>query len=216
MSTLKPSFPPSSSPSAKEESPSLLALIKALNLIPHIEGGYYAETDRSKESIPSPFPSKMSSTTTGLVPTRPGFHPSVRSLSTTIFYLLTPSGPQGGFHRNSARTVHTLHRGRGSYVIIHADEEGKEKRVESFVVGHDVEKGEKLQWIVDGGKFKASYLLPDEEGGSESQGLLISETVVPGFEFVDHDFLAPEGLVELLGEAKAEELSWLLSPLGKK
>lgn len=112
--------------------------------------------------------------------------------------------------------MHTLHRGRGSYVIIHADEEGKEKRVESFVVGHDVEKGEKLQWIVDGGKFKASYLLPDEEGGSESQGLLISETVVPGFEFVDHDFLAPEGLVELLGEAKAEELSWLLSPLGKK
>ncbi|KAG4440042.1 hypothetical protein IFR05_004492 [Cadophora sp. M221] len=216
MSSLKPSFPPSSSPSAKEEPPSLLALIKALNLIPHIEGGYYAETNRSKESIPSPFPSKTSSTTTGLVPTRPGFDPSLRSLSTTIFYLLTPSGPQGGFHRNSARTVHTLHRGRGRYVIIHADEEGKEKRVESFVVGHDVEKGEKLQWIVDGGKFKASYLLPDEEGGSGSQGLLISETVVPGFEFVDHDFLAPEGLVELLGEEKAEELSWLLSPLGKK
>ncbi|KAH7356789.1 RmlC-like cupin domain-containing protein [Rhexocercosporidium sp. MPI-PUGE-AT-0058] len=217
MSALKPSFPPSTSPSPpKEESLSLKSLIKALNLIPHIEGGYYAETDRAKENIPSPFASKISSTTTGLVPGRPGFDPSLRSLSTTIFYLLTPSGPQGGFHRNASRTVHTLHRGRGRYVIIHADEEGKEKRVESFVVGHDVEKGEKLQWIVDGGKFKASYLLPDEEGGSESRGLLISETVVPGFEFVDHDFLAPEGLVDLLGEKKAGELSWLLSPLGKK
>jgi len=32
--------------------------------------------------------------------------------------------------------------------------------------------------------------LPDEEGGKESQGLLISETVVPGFEFCDHDFLS--------------------------
>ncbi len=212
--TLKPSFP--LLPSPQENSESIQNLIKALDLLPHIEGGYYIETDRAKETIPSPFPSKPSSTTTGLVPQREGFDPSLRNLSTTIFYLLTPSGPQGGFHRNAARTVHTLHRGRGRYVIIHADEVGEGKRVETFVVGQNVEKGEKLQWIVDGGKFKASYLLPDEEGGSESQGLLISETVVPGFEFVDHDFLAPEGLVELLGKEKAAELSWLLSPLGKK
>lgn len=103
-------------------------------------------------------------------------------------------------------------------MIIHADEgeEGAEKRVETFVVGGNVEKGEKLQWIVEGGKFKASFLLPDMEGGEESEGLLISETVVPGFEYVDHDFLAPEGLVELVGKEKAEDLSWLLSPLGKK
>jgi hypothetical protein len=39
--------------------------------------------------------------------------------------------------------------------------------------------------------------------------------VVPGFEFCDHDFLSPGGLRELLGSEKAEELSWLLSPLGK-
>jgi len=101
-------------------------------------------------------------------------------------------------------------------VLIHADEPGQPKRIESFVVGHDVNKGERLQWIVDGGKYKASYLLPDEEGGKESEGLLISETVVPGFEFCDHDFLSPEGLRELLGSEKAEELSWLLSPLGKQ
>ncbi|PVH84541.1 hypothetical protein DL98DRAFT_512442 [Cadophora sp. DSE1049] len=219
MSPLKPSFPPRTSLSTpSEESPSLTTLIKALNLLPHIEGGYYSETDRDPLTIPSPFPLKPSSTTSGLVPTRPGFDPSTRSLSTTIFYLLIPSGPQGGFHRNSARTVHTLHRGRGRYVIIHADEgaEGEEKRVETFVVGGDVEKGERLQWIVEGGKFKASFLLPDVEGGEESEGLLISETVVPGFEYVDHDFLAPEGLVELVGSEKAEELRWLLSPLGKK
>jgi predicted cupin superfamily sugar epimerase len=100
--------------------------------------------------------------------------------------------------------------------LIHADEPGKPKRIESFVVGKDVGKGEKLQWIVEGGKYKASYLLPDEVGEKKSQGLLISETVVPGFEFCDHDFLSPEGLRELLGSEKAEELSWLLSPLGKQ
>jgi predicted cupin superfamily sugar epimerase len=165
--------------------------------------------------VPSPFPYEKSSTL-DLAPKRPGFDPKIRNSSTTIFYLLTPNGPQGGFHRNKARTVHTLHQGRGRYVLIHADEVGTQKRVETFVVGHDVAKGEKLQWIVEGGKFKASFLLPDEEAGTESQGLLISETVVPGFEFCDHDFLSPASLEELLGNEQAKELSWLLSPLGQE
>jgi predicted cupin superfamily sugar epimerase len=97
-------------------------------------------------------------------------------------------------------------------VIIHADEEGKEKRIETFVVGQDIAKGERLQWVVDGGKYKASFLLPDEEGGEVSEGLLISETTVPGFEYCDHDFLSPQGLKDLLSAEKAEELKWLLSP----
>lgn len=64
-------------------------------------------------------------------------------------------------------------------MIIHADEPGEEKRVESFVVGQDVEKGERLQWIVDGGKFKGSFLLEDGDEKGKSEGLLISETVNP-------------------------------------
>ena len=75
--------------------------------------------------------------------------------------------------------MHTLHSGRGRYVIIHADEVAGSKakaRIESFTVGHDLARGEKLQWIVEGGKFKASYLLPDAEGdGKSAEGLLISE-----------------------------------------
>lgn len=207
--TVTPSFLPSPD---STESAEILSLVASLNLMPHIEGGYFVETDRAVETTPSPFPSQKSSTSE-LAPQRPGFNPSVRNASTTIFYLLTPGGPQGGFHRNKARTVHTLHKGRGRYVIIHADEEGEEKRVETFTVGHDVAKGERLQWIVEGGKFKASYLLPDVEGGDSSQGLLISETVVPGFEFCDHDFLSAKGLESLIGSEKAEELKWLLSPL---
>lgn len=73
--------------------------------------------------------------------------------------------------------MHTLHRGRGRYVIIHGDKEkeGEKARVETFVVGHDIHSGERLQWLVEGGKYKASFLLPDEKGQSESEGLLISE-----------------------------------------
>jgi len=207
---LKPYF--HASPSTPE-SPSIQTLISSLDLLPHIEGGFYKETDRALDTIPSPFGSEKSSTS-DLAPQRPGFDPSVRNSSTTIFYLLTPNGPQGGFHRNKGRTVHTLHHGRGCYVLIHADEDN---RVETFIVGPNVAVGEKLQWIVEGGKYKASFLLPDSDNGSESSaGLLISETVVPGFEFCDHDFLSPQGLKDLLKPEESEELSWLLSPLGKE
>jgi hypothetical protein len=55
-----------------------------------------------------------------------------------------------------------------------------------------------LQWVVEGGDYKASYLLPDDdEEEGESSGLLITETVVPGFELADHDFLTPKDMEKL-------------------
>lgn len=100
------------------------------------------------------------------------------------------------------------------------------------MVGQDLHDGEKVQWIVEGGKYKASYLLPDAEGRLESEGLLISEvrnfantadplyclqlliflsqTVVPGFEFTDHNFMPPETLPDLISDQQADELRWLL------
>ncbi|KAL9087534.1 MAG: hypothetical protein Q9165_006645 [Trypethelium subeluteriae] len=218
-----PSFQPSPSTS---ESPRLTSLIETLHLQTHIEGGYFVETDRDSHRVPNPFllqeaiaqPAHIASQTAQ------GKH-LTRAASTTIFYLITPKSPLGAFHRNRGRTVHTLHRGRGRYVIVHADEvmgsydeddaaaggkDGKKARVETFVVGRDVEKGERLQWIVDGGKYKASFLLPDEEGGEGSEGLLISETVVPGFEYEDHDFMRQARLERLVTAEQAKELQWLM------
>lgn len=78
-------------------------------------------------------------------------------------------------------------------------EEGRRgKRVKTFLVGQDVERGEKLQWVVEGWKYKASFLLLDEEGGEGSEGLLISKMVVLGFKYYDYDFLMEEGLKWLL------------------
>lgn len=73
--------------------------------------------------------------------------------------------------------MHTLHKGRGRYVIVHADEAKPDQkaRVETFVVGQDIGAGENLQWIVEGGQYKARSLLSDVEGDNESDGLLISE-----------------------------------------
>lgn len=181
------------------ETPITTSTIQHLSLTPHQEGGYFVETDRSPLLIPNPFNT----------PTNPpgpaADHDSTRNASTTIYYLLTPCSPVGHFHRNKARTVHTLHRGRGRYLLIHED-----GRVETFLVGENLGRGERLQWVVEGGIWKASYLLPDVEGGRvESKGgLLISETVVPGFEFRDHEFMTGEGLRGLVGE-RAAELSWL-------
>lgn len=211
--SLKAAFTPAQD---KEEPKHIQEAISHLGLMPHIEGGYFVETDRAPDTVPSPFP-QMEESTLALLPKRPGFKPDVRNSSTTIFYLLTPKSPQGGFHRNKARTVHTLHKGRGRYVIIHADEDGKEKRIETFIVGQNIAAGERLQWIVEGGKYKASYLLPDTDDGTESSsGLLISETVIPGFEFCDHDFLKVGGLKELVGDETAKHLDWLLSPLARQ
>lgn len=210
------------------EPPSIHQLITKLRLQKHPEGGYFFETDRDAWRIPNPFLSSNSKSESI------DNADSTRNASTTIYYLLTPANPTGHFHRNKGRTVHTLHRGRGRYVIIHGEdkEKGGEAKVETFVVGRDIQCGERVQWVVEGGKYKASFLMPDEEEGSESEGLLISEvsrppnppaslwcrqqlivllqTVVPGFEFSDHNFMSPETLRELLSDRQADELRWLL------
>lgn len=168
------------------DSAALQKIVAELKLQRHPEGGYYVETDRDPLRVPNPFlPSNGDAS--------PNDNDTTRSASTTIFYLLTPSSPRGVFHTNKARTVHTLHRGRGRYVVIHPDERrqsNNKARVETFVVGSNVEKGEKLQWIVEGGKYKASFLLPDEEKGSESGGLLISEVCYEEREGMDLDWSA--------------------------
>ncbi|KAF2098273.1 cupin domain-containing protein [Rhizodiscina lignyota] len=212
------------------EKPAVQSLIHTLKMQSHIEGGYFVETDRDPALVPNPFhPSTDAiyrSTQARLAALNPTValymstvfpsdndNDTTRNASTTIFYLVTEKSPMGAFHRNKARTVHTLHRGRGRYVLIHADEaelSGGKARIETFVVGQNVEKGERLQWIVEGGKYKCSYLLPDEEGGDSSNGLLISETVVPGFDYKDHDFCPMERFRQLVTEEQAKEMEWMI------
>lgn len=184
MSSIDPSIPPLKPSFAAEpdgrETEEMETLIKGLGLMKHIEGGYFAEIDRNPLIIPNPFLPEPGSVVKeeGLVPGRTALKPrsgddSTRNASTSIYYLVTPTTPTGHFHRNKGRTVHTLIRGRGTYVLIHADEEGDangKKRVERFVVGRDVAKGERMVWIVEGGKYKATFLM---EG--DGDGLLISE-----------------------------------------
>jgi predicted cupin superfamily sugar epimerase len=159
-----------------QESSSTQAVIDTLELEKHVEGGYFAEIDRNSLTIPNPFLGNKAEATTTTQPF--SGDNTIRNASTSIYYLLTPVSPQGHFHRNKGKTVHTVIEGRGRYVLIHADEEGKDKRMESFVVGQDVSQGENAVWIVEGGKYKASFLLPMKKGEEDSDRLLISEVSV--------------------------------------
>lgn len=220
LAVIRPSFSPDDPPA--DDPPNVRSAIEALDLTPHIEGGFFRLTDVSPTTVASPYPvDNLSDHTVALaggvretpdsLPRLPGFEPSLRRSSTTIFYYLTPRRPLGSFHRNRSRIVHTLHRGRGRYVLIHPAGDGRPARVETFVVGQRVEDGERLQWVVDGSVWKASFLL-NEEGGAarDNQGLLISETVVPGFEYADHEFLGVDVLRKLLPSAAADKLEWLV------
>ena len=186
--------------------------IDILKLQPHIEGGYFAETHRDQRVVDNPFKDlPLLSNATDKVDTSP-----TRQASTSIHYLVTPKSPVGYFHRNRGLTVHNLHKGRGIYVILHVDRPRDAKgrvQINTFMVGQDIINGEDLQWVVDGGKFKATFLIPDEDEADESvDGLLISETVIPGFEYADHDFLRAEEFVDFLDAEQQEELKWLLKP----
>ncbi|RHZ73943.1 hypothetical protein CDV55_105325 [Aspergillus turcosus] len=209
ITSLKPIYHPSSTrPTPK----SIQTTLETLYLQPHPEGGYYTETDRHPLRIPNPNPYRKDGDQTD----------TTRSLSSTIYYNLTPNSPTGFLHLNRSRTIHSLHRGRARYIIIHADLADGTGRapVSSFVVGPDIEKGERVQWVVEGGKYKGCYLLPDssekgdadEEG--ESGGLLITETVVPGFEFEDHEFMSQQTMERLLPEEQCRALSWMLKKDG--
>ncbi|KAK5046452.1 hypothetical protein LTR84_008255 [Exophiala bonariae] len=187
-------------------------IIDILKLQSHIEGGYFCETHRDQRVVPNPFKDlPLLSNATDKVDTT-----ETRMASTSIHYLVTPKSPIGHFHRNRGLTVHNLHKGRGIYVILHVDRPRDAKgrvHVDTFMVGQDIFNGEDLQWVITGGKFKATFLIPDEDDGPESvDGLLISETVIPGFEYADHDFLRAEEFVDYLDQEQQEELKWLLKP----
>ncbi|CAI4654834.1 ASN_HP2_G0038100.mRNA.1.CDS.1 [Saccharomyces cerevisiae] len=172
---------------------SLQQLINDWQLIKHREGGYFKETDRSPYTMEVEKPVNGGSGNTEMI---------TRNQSTLIYYLLTPDSPIGKFHKNINRIIHILQRGKGQYVLVYPD-----GQVKSFKVGFDYKNGEVSQWVVPGGVFKASFLLPNEEFDN---GFLISEVVVPGFDFEDHTFLKGEDeLKHLVGPEKAAELAFL-------
>ncbi|KAI0646202.1 RmlC-like cupin domain-containing protein [Trametes meyenii] len=160
-------------------------IVEQLKMHKHPEGGYFAETDRQTDLVPSPFAGG-----------------ALRSLATTIYYLLTPDEPNGVFHMNKSATMHVLHQGRAEYTLITP---GSPPTIEKKIMGPNIHAGELLQLLVPTGIWKMSRLLDEDLNGvttsgsdaKEKIGCLITEVVFPGFAWEDHGFLTREKFDEL-------------------
>ena len=144
-----------------------VAIVQALRLKPHPEGGFYRETFRASLQLETPG------------------HAGARSASTAIYFLL----PAGSFS--------ALHRLRGSDEVWHfyagdplelhlLDSTG----ARSICLGHDLSAGEIPQAVVQAGVFQAAIPL----GARYS---LCGCTVAPGFDFADFDLPTREELLTL-------------------
>jgi predicted cupin superfamily sugar epimerase len=143
-------------------------LIHQYNLLPHPEGGYFKETYRSKESIP----------TSGL----PSRFPGERTFSTAIYFLLLKdlfsafhrikSDECWHFYEGDSLKVHVLHL-NGSYELIQ--------------LGRNREQGEVYQAIVPAGAWFAS-----ETTGEYS---FVGCSVAPGFDFADFELARASELI---------------------
>lgn len=138
--------------------PDAAALIDALQLEGHVEGGFFR---RSYEATKTP---------------RVDAGNGERFSMTSIYYLLTAAGPIGHFHRNRSDIVHYFHLGDPiDYFLLHPD-----GRLETVTMGPDPTRGQRLQLTVAGGIWKASRLTAGPIGYG-----LISEAVTPGFDYAD-------------------------------
>jgi predicted cupin superfamily sugar epimerase len=134
------------------------ALITALDLEPHTEGGFYRRTFQSDRHA--------------VIETDNG----PRYLMTSIYYLLTNESPIGHFHLNQSDIVHYYHLGDAiQYSLIFPD-----GTLKTVMMGNDIIAGQKLQLHVPGGVWKASRLMDGLSGYG-----LISEAVSPGFDYAD-------------------------------
>lgn len=109
----------------------------------------------------------------------------VRAAASSIHYLLDWRSPVGRLHRNRSTILHFLqHGGPVDYHLLAADGSLRTLRL-SF------EPDQALFLEVPGGVWKSSRLVAGADHA------LVSEVVLPGFDYADHDFMS---LSQLAGD----------------
>lgn len=144
--------------------------IKHLNLIQHIEGGWYSEEYRSallaeKKILPS------------------GFNGD-RNFCTHIYFLLE-QGNYSAFHRIASDELWHFYYGE-PLIVYEIDQSGN---IIEHLLGNDLTKGQKLFCVIQAGNWFASR---PEEGSNYA---LVGCTVSPGFDFADFEMAKEEDLI---------------------
>ena len=141
------------------------------------EGGYYSETYRSIHNLS---PSSL-----------PDDYDTERSLSTAIYYMLTPD-TKSLLHRLPTEEIYHFYLGDPVLMLmLHPDGSS-----ETVVLGKDIFHGESVQHTVPKGVWQGSFLLP---GGKFA---LMGTTMAPGFDFADSEIGVREELINLYSSQK--------------
>ncbi|MBC7570348.1 MAG: cupin domain-containing protein [Spirosoma sp.] len=136
--------------------------VRWLNMQPHPEGGFFAETYRAAETIAAP-----------ALPTRFG---GARAFSTAIYFLLE-SHHKSALHRIQADEVWHFYAGGPLEVfVINPD-----ATLTTIRLGNNPERGEVFQAVVPAGCWFGSKPAP------EIAFSLVGCTVAPGFDFADFE-----------------------------
>lgn len=153
----------------------VIELVERFQLLPHPEGGYYAETYRSDEEMAQ-----------ACLPAR---FRGGRVFATAIYFLLE-QGNFSAFHRIQSDECWHFYTGQSLLVhVIHPD--GAYKLVK---LGSNLLAGEVFQAVVPAGSWFASETAP---GGQYS---FVGCTVAPGFDFADFELAEAGRLAELYPE----------------
>ncbi|MEX0771042.1 MAG: cupin domain-containing protein [Balneolaceae bacterium] len=152
------------------------SLINQLNLQAHPEGGYFAETYRSDDTIP-------------IRESGSPDYPEGRSYATSIYYLLTHEDVSN-FHRLKSDEI--WHHYEGSPATIHIIRPGGS--YSALKLGTHVEKGQRYQHTVPGGVWFA-VTVDDPDGF-----FLAGCTVAPGFDFKDFELADRRQMLDLFPE----------------
>jgi len=144
--------------------------IEKYNLLPHPEGGYYAETYRAsetinKESLPDRFTGD-------------------RAFSTGIYFLLQMQN-FSAFHKIKSDEMWHFYAGDALDIFVIHPETGN---LEIIKLGSDPENGESFQAVVPAGTWFGS------RPAAGSNYCLVGCTVSPGFDFEDFK-MAERGLL---------------------
>ncbi len=150
-------------PSETEGDPRILAIVKALGLVPlPEEGGLYAETYRSARLLP----------TGAAGPEQTG----PRACCTAIYYLVTPTR-FSALHRVASTEIFHFYLGDPVRMLqLHPNGQAS-----MHILGTDIPRGQRPQVVAPRGTWQGTRLLP---GGSFA---LLGCTVSPGFDFADYE-----------------------------
>src|SRR5580658_6896213 len=127
-----------------------------------VEGGYFVESHRSKYTLAQP--------------SLPPCYPGERTLSTAIYYMLTPD-TFSAMHRLKGDEVFHFYLGDPVEMLLLKPD----MTAEAVLLGQDIASGMRLQHTVQAGTWQGSRLAP---GGKYA---LMGTTMAPGFDPQDYE-----------------------------